>query len=484
MSAPLMLSVSGCRGIVGESLTPELISKFAGAFGGFLVDRAAEARKKNQSVTVVVGRDGRPGGQMVRDAAVAGLTAAGCNVIDIGIAMTPTVGVMTDAIEGAAGGMVFTASHNPQEWNGMKCLVREPHAKFGKVSACAPPKLIADQIIERYKSGQVKLQPWSKVGMVGYLEAEAIETHCAMVDDVLKKLRVAKDIKKAKFSVVLDCVNGAGSTIAPQYLEHLGCKVELHGGESGEPFPHTPEPIAQNLGSLCRAVKKRKAAIGFAQDPDADRLALVDEKGRFIGEEYTLVLAAKALFELGGGGKKPRCAVNMSTSRMIEDLCEAHEAMCFRSAVGEANVVEVMKREGCIIGGEGNGGVILPAVTYIRDSLSAMGLVLGLMAATKLSLSQLVDELPQYSIEKRKVELLRKEDANPAAEKIAAKYSDAHVNRADGVRVDWAHHTSGGAAWLHVRASNTEPIMRLIAEAPTPAAAKAVLDEAAAVIAR
>ena len=482
MSAPLMLSVSGCRGIVGESLTPEVAARFAGAFGGFLVDRAAEARKKKQSVTVVVGRDGRPGGQMIRDAAVAGLTAAGCDVVDIGIAMTPTIGVMVDAIEGAAGGMVFTASHNPQQWNGLKCLVREPHAKVGKVSACAPAQSIADQIIARYRNNEIKLREWHSIGNVGYLENEAIETHCALVDDVLKKLKAHKEIKKARFTVVLDCVNGAGSTIAPQFLEYLGCKVIVQGDQPGEPFPHTPEPIAENLTSLCKAVKKHKAALGFAQDPDADRLALVDEKGRFIGEEFTLVLAAKALFELNGAGRAPRCAVNMSTSRMIEDLCEAHESMCFRSAVGEANVVEVMKREKCIIGGEGNGGVILPQVTYIRDSLSAMAMVLALMAATGLPLSELVDELPRYAIEKRKVDLARKEDALPAIEKIAAAYPTAHINRADGVRIDWQMHPTGSPAWLHVRASNTEPIMRLIAEAGSVAAAKAILDEAARVI--
>ncbi|MBU6411866.1 MAG: phosphoglucosamine mutase [Planctomycetes bacterium] len=488
-NAPLMLSVSGCRGIVGASLSPSVAAGFAAAFGSFVVSRH-KGKSKSRPI-VVVGRDGRPGGTMVRDAAIAGLTGAGCDVVDIDIAMTPTVGVMVDHLS-AAGGMVFTASHNPQQWNGLKCLIRDTDAKKSAVSAAAPDKATADQIINIYKSNSATLAQWDNIGVVCHSAGDATKIHCKKVDAVVNALKARAAIKKAKFKIVLDCVNGAGATIAPAYLRSLGCTVEVHGDEPGQPFPHTPEPLAENLTSLSKAVKKSKAAVGFAQDPDADRLALVDENGRFIGEEYTLVLATRALFELGGVKKNSSTAVNMSTSRMIDDLCASFGARSLRSAVGEANVVEVMKKNKCIIGGEGNGGVIYPAITYIRDSLGAMALVLALMARSKKSLSQLVSEIPSYAIVKQKVELARKEDANPACAKIAAAYRDQSVNTIDGVRIDWstygeqngrAPQPSGGAAWLHVRASNTEPIMRLIAEAPTPDLAQRILSDAAAVIA-
>jgi phosphomannomutase len=254
-------------------------------------------------------------------------------------------------------------------------------------------------------------------------------------------------------------------------------------------FTHTPEPTRENLTGLCKLVKKKKAAVGFAQDPDADRLAIVDERGHYIGEEYTLVLAAEALL---GGAKRRKAkgkgdlvlVTNLSTSRMLDDVAEKYGARVVRTAVGEANVVEAMKREKAagnrvVLGGEGNGGVIWPEVTYVRDSLSSMALVLSLMARTGKKVSELVAEMPAYSIEKRKVEIPRREHARPAVEKLAAEYAAQKLDLQDGVRVDWLEKR----AWLHVRASNTEPIMRLIAEAPTAAEATAILEDAADVIA-
>jgi len=276
----------------------------------------------------------------------------------------------------------------------------------------------------------------------------------------------------------------------------LGCEVEVSGEYEDGVFTHTPEPTRENLTGLCALVKKHRAAIGFAQDPDADRLAIVDERGEYIGEEYTLVLAAEALLSETAKhrdsetGKKKRERVlvtNLSTSRMIDDVAARHGARVIRTAVGEANVVEAMKREAAagrdvVVGGEGNGGVIWPRVTYVRDSLSAMGLVLGLMARRGQKLSEIVASMPSYAIEKRKVELARKEDARPAVEKISKAYAGHGIDLQDGVRVDFAHGPLAGKAWLHVRASNTEPIMRLIAEAPTAGEARGILEEAERVI--
>jgi phosphomannomutase len=289
----------------------------------------------------------------------------------------------------------------------------------------------------------------------------------------------------------------------------LQCELVHLGADDGGVFPHAPEPTKENLQGLCAAMAKLNADVGFAQDPDADRLAIVDERGEYIGEEYTLALAAESLLSAPGRGRPrggPVLVANLSTSRMIDDIAAAHGARVVRTPVGEANVVEAMKREKAaghdvVLGGEGNGGVIWPRVTYVRDSLSAMALVLALMARTGKKVSELVASIPAYAIEKRKVDLARKEDAKPAIDKLAAAYGrggagpmPAGGNRAnsetghrtsgtidlqDGIRIDWPDRR----AWLHVRASNTEPIMRLIAESPSAADSRAILDEAARIIA-
>lgn len=485
--APLMVSVSGCRGIVGASLTPEVAARFAGSFGGWLVDRGDTGR-----AAVVLGRDGRAGGRMIRDAAAAGLAAAGCRVIDLGVAMTPTVGVMTDH-HGADGGMVLTASHNPQEWNGLKCLVRERGLRSAVVSASAPPADLAAQIIARFKEGRAGQARWDRVGDV-QTEPLGVTVH---VSRVLRAIGDAAGIARKKIKVVLDSVNSSGVAAGSALLDSLGCQVVHLGDRDTGLFPHTPEPIRENLGGLCEAVRKHGAAVGFAQDPDGDRLALVDERGEFIGEEYTLALAAMEVLigrrgagggaGGGGGGGGVTMAANLSTSRMIDDVVRTWGgagARVLRTAVGEANVVEAMKAcggddgGGCTLGGEGNGGVIWPEVTYIRDSLSAMALVLRLLARDGRPLSRIVADIPAYAIEKRKVDLRRREDAEPAIRAVSKAYARDRLDTQDGVRVDF----EAKRAWLHVRASNTEPIMRLIAEAPTPAEARAVLDEAARVI--
>lgn len=489
--APLMIGVSGLRGIVGKSLTPEVAARYAAAFGGWLRERANRERgdKWGPRPRVVLGSDGRAGYEAVRDAAAAGLREAGATVADIGIAMTPTVAVVADH-EDADGAVIITASHNPQEWNGIKFLVRDEIGESFPC-ACAPSADVAAQIIARFR-GAAAPDRAQKPGTVQPQSTRSV-WH---LEPVLKGIGDPGPVRARRFRVVLDSVNGAGRFLGRELLAgKLGCELIHQGAEDSGLFPHPPEPLRENLATLSNAVRNLGAEIGFAQDPDADRLAIVDEHGRYIGEEYTLALAAEAL--LSARMTHPGYAhlaenrvvvTNLSTSRMLDDIAAKYGARVIRTPVGEANVVEAMKREAAagrdvVLGGEGNGGVIWPEVTYVRDSLSAMALVLSLMARTGKTVSQLVEGIPAYAIEKRKVDLARKEDAAPAVAALAAAYKSHAIDLQDGVRVDFTHGPLAGKAWLHVRASNTEPIMRLIAEAPSAARATGVLDEAARVIA-
>jgi phosphomannomutase len=492
-----MLGVSGMRGIVGKSLTPDVAARYAGAFATWLRGRTGS---RSRRPSVVLGMDGRLGGDVLMHTAAQALRAAGCDVLVAGTAMTPSIGFVVDDA-GADGGMVITASHNPQEWNGLKLIVRDPAGKprKGAVSASAPAAALAAEVINIYRAGEIA---WQGVEQVGdYLPGSPMlaEAHEEAVLSLLKDSGDLRRLKRRKFTVALDTVGGAGGVWAGRFLEAIGCEVrELypvlkHCGR----FPHTPEPTRENLVELCRATKRWKADIGLALDPDGDRLAIVDDRGRYIGEEYTLALAAESLLsgrvgakpggrtrkgKGGWGGGQPLLVTNLSTSRMLDDVAARHSARVLRTPVGEANVVEVMKREAAagndvVVGGEGNGGVIWPRVTYIRDSLSAMGLVLSLMARTGRSVSELVAEMPAYAIDKRKVDLSRREDAQPAIEALAAAYKDEQIDRQDGIRIDFPSRR----AWLHVRPSNTEPIMRLIAEAPSSEEAARLLDEASTV---
>lgn len=490
--APLMLSVSGCRGIFGQTMTPEVAARFAAVLGTYLRGQStAQAARP----LVVLGRDGRVAGEVLARAAAAGLCASGCDVLDVGVAMTPTVGVMVDA-RGAAGGLVITASHNPQEWNGLKPMMRQAGCGPGVTSASAPTKAFADELIASYFAATQRAGRGEPASLPGPMDAgrvneasrgglglpdEAAQMHLTVVREALNQIGMHDDRASMGIKCVLDSVNGSG-VVAGREL--LGRRLVHHLGSSDSGvFPHTPEPTKENLGGLCRAAAEKQADVGFAQDPDADRLALVDEHGRYIGEEYTLVLCAEAV--LGAMGDKARgqtVCVNLSTSRMIEDVCARHGARVIRTAVGEANVVEAMKRNGSVFGGEGNGGVIWPKVTYIRDSLSGMGLMLGLMARTGKKLSELVADVPAYAIVKRKVDLAGGDmsQAARAVEATKRAYASQRLDTQDGVRVDF----DAERAWLHVRGSNTEPIMRLIAEAPSESVANRILDDAAAVIAR
>ncbi|PHQ79124.1 MAG: hypothetical protein COB69_08570 [Phycisphaera sp.] len=546
--APLMIGVSGLRGIVGESLTPEVVVRYAHAIGAWL-----DSQDPYQDCCdVVVAHDGREGHEMVYIATIAGLLACDWNVIPIGCAMTPTVGHFVQTNNDCAGGVVVTASHNPSEWNGMKCISA---VHDDGTEASAPPVDKASEIVRRYYESDYDLaiipfsdKSWSnhpanptragiRVSGLSEPNSNATFNHArgvrnAIAVNGLNHRSLDKDIHDCDpcFRAVVDSVNASGSEGARLLFEELNISsVPLYGDGSGI-FPHTPEPTKENLsgeGGLCDAVPGLKADVGFAQDPDGDRLAIVDENGAYIGEEYTFVLCAVSILEAmkeqksrgrehaeddaktplpilflemkrendlktpsaslcsapppsgtGEGKTEVVLCTNLSTSRMIDDVAAMYGARVVRTAVGEANVVEAMKklmREGkdVVLGGEGNGGVIWPKVTYVRDSLGSMALVLSLMARTGKTVSELVADVPSYAIVKRKQPLAKKEDAEPAIARVADRYADERVDLQDGVRVDF----DADKAWVHVRASNTEPILRLIAEAPTKERAEAVLDE-------
>ncbi len=455
-SAPLMLSISGARGIVGATMTPETAARFAAAFGSML-RRDTGDRAPN----LVVGFDGRASGSALASAAMAGLAGVGCDVTGLGMTTTPTVGVMIQHL-GCDGGINVTASHNPIEWNGIKCL---------DADGLAPPAPIAENIIDRFRAGNVDWSTGDTCGGIVHRD-DAAEIH---VDKVLKIVDVDA-IRARRFAVVLDSVAASGCIAGRMLLESLGCRINhLHGVPTGV-FPHTPEPTEANLTELAAVTAgDSDASIGFAQDPDADRLAIVDEKGRYIGEEYTLVLAAMRMLQRNGGGP---VAANLSTSRMIDDVCATFAGgSVIRTAVGEANVVQGIRASNATIGGEGNGGVIVPEVCFVRDSLSAMALVLELLATDGRPLSEIVDGLPRYAMIKRKWDLssVGGVEAIPGIlERVRTHWATGSVDDADGVRVDVDR------AWVHVRPSNTEPIVRLIAEAPTASEVDAIGDEAAA----
>lgn len=434
----LIMSVSGVRGLVGKTMTPILAAELGAAWGSHL-----------GGGSVVVGRDSRPSGSMLQCGLVSGLMACGCEAIDLGIVSTPGTALMIRET-GAAGGVVLTASHNPAEWNGVKFLTAQ---------GCAPPPEDAEKVFARYRARDFAYKDHTGVGR----RRNDDSTHERHVGRVLSVVDVDR-IRQRRVRVVLDSVNGAGGLGGRLLLERLGCEVFHINAEANGRFAHTPEPTAENLVDLCDVVLKHRADVGFAQDPDADRLAIVDNTGRYIGEEYTVALAGKHLL-----AKRPGpIAVNLSTSRMIDDLAAAAGATVYRTAVGEANVAAAMIAHGCILGGEGNGGVIDPRIIAVRDSFAGMALVLELLAYDSRPLNQIVDDIPAYVMLKRKYDLSRERiDAWLARMRGSA---DGHVNNSDGIRIDWPQ------GWVHLRASNTEPIARVIAEAADARTATALVD--------
>jgi phosphomannomutase len=446
MTQELIISISGMRGLVGENLFPETAAVYGSAFGAFLKQRHSNKRK----LSVAVGRDSRPSGAMIFSAVASGLAAVGVNIIDLGICSTPAVGVMLRHL-GCDGGIVITASHNPIPYNGIKLLLE---------NGIAPPKPMADQIIERYHQKRVSFVGSLDCGRV-HVNNEANQIHADKVLSIIDKTKIASK----RFKVVLDSVNGAGGPEAILLLESLDCEVIGMNTEPTGLFAHTPEPTVENLTDLCRKVAECGADIGFAQDPDADRLAIVDEKGNYIGEEFTLAFASKFIFSQMRGS----AAANLSTSRMIDDIAERAGCSVIRTPVGEANVANAMIEHKCVIGGEGNGGIIDLRVGPIRDSLVGMALVLGLLTETEKTVSQLAAGVGGYAMHKSKYPADKKQAA-AIIEKAKAVLKDAAVNNSDGCRFDLSD------GWIHIRTSNTEPIMRVIIETRNPDTAQNYID--------
>ena len=425
----LIVSVSGIRGIIGQSLTPAAALAFASALG-----------VHTGGGRIVLGRDGRPSGIMLRHAILAGLTAAGCEVQDVAVASTPTVGLAVRTLH-AAGGIQITASHNPAEWNGLKLFGPD-----GRILSAAEGR----KIQALFEHGEQRRVPWNALGHIhDYRTADNLH-----LDRVLA-LVDGKRIRAAKLKAFVDGNGGAGGPLSRSLLMALGVEVMCHACDGDGVFLHEPEPTATNLRDIGPLVAQNGADIGFALDPDSDRLAILDEQGRYIGEELTLALAAR--FRLSQ--ERGPVVVNMSTSRVTEDVAARYGCRCERSAVGEANVADRMIEIGAVFGGEGNGGVIDPRVGYVRDPFIGMGLILNLMAETGKKLSNLVAELPVYHIVKDKYDVNR-ERLLTLFEALPRHWPEAKENRLDGLRLDWADR------WVHVRPSNTEPIVRVIAEAP------------------
>ena len=445
MASELIVSVSGIRGIIGAGLWPGPALAFAAALGTY-----------HQGRRIVLCRDSRPSGLVLRHAVLAGLLGTGCDVVDLGVAPTPTCGLAVTRLK-AAGAIQITASHNPAPWNGLKLFGGD-----GGVLSAARGK----EVKALYDGGTFRQVPHDQLGAFSEnLQAE--DWHRQRVLELVDVTR----IRSRGLRVLLDANGGAGGPLGKALLVALGCAAVVKGGHADGFFEHPPEPLVENLQGILPLVPQENAALGCVLDPDADRLALIDETGRYIGEELTLALAVLCRLRQERGP----VVINMSTSRVVEDIAKSFNVPCHRSAVGEANVVEKMREAGAVIGGEGNGGVIDPRVGWVRDPFIGMGLVLDLLAESNKTLSAQVAELPAYTIVKDKYEVARERlpHLNAALEK---RWPEAKANRLDGLRLDWDDR------WVHVRPSNTEPIIRVIAEAPERAAAEALCREVATLL--
>jgi len=451
MSDTLMISVSGIRGHVGTDLTPELVARYAAALGAW--SRSAQSVQSVRPA-VVLGRDARTSGPMFARAASAGFMSVGVDVIDLGIVPTPTVQLAVEHHRAGAG-LILTASHNPIEWNALKFVGADGiflDAESGRV------------VRELAERGTPRAN-WAGIGEVRQ-DPEAIARH---LDAILALSVIDLDaIRKRRFRVALDCVRGAGATAIVPLLDRLGCEVHGINLETDGLFPRPPEPVPENLGDLSRLVRDTGSEIGFAIDPDVDRLALVDETGRPIGEDYTLAFAVAAVLDGRSTGETiPTVVVNLSTSLVVEDAARSRGARFVRAPVGEANVARTIREEGALIGGEGNGGVMLPALHIGRDAPLGVALILHLLAATGVTLSHLVAASPRYAIVKAKGP--RGPELRQLFDRLLQRFPDATADERDGLRLAWRDR------WLHVRSSGTEPIVRLIAEAPTVADAEALV---------
>ena len=439
----LMVSVSGIRGRVGEALTPEIVDRYAAGFGAWSLARST-------SKEIVVARDSRVSGPMFHRVVLAALQSVGATVVDLDMAPTPTVQLAVEERH-AAGGLAITASHNPIEWNALKFIGSA--GLFLDPAEAAAMRAFVDRGFGRVT--------WDRIGVVSRDE-RAIGSH---IDRILKLAVLdVEAIRRKHFRVALDTCHGAGSTIFPQLLAALGCEVEAINDTPDGLFHRPPEPVAENLGELSDLVRRTRSSIGFATDPDVDRLALVDETGRAIGEDYTLALAARVVLRRRPGPM----VVNLSTSRIVDDMVAEFGGAVIKAPVGEVNVAVRMRDEGAVVGGEGNGGVILPELHLGRDAPLAAALILQLLVDEGLSLGGIVARFPQYRIVKDKLD--RPDGPLDAVyESLRAAFNDAEVDQQDGLRLSWPDR------WVHVRPSGTEPIVRVIAEAPTEDDARSLI---------
>lgn len=440
----LIKSISGIRGTiggnVGDNLTPLDAVKFASAYGSWLLKR----NESKSKLTVVIGRDARISGKMISSLVANTLVGLGIDVIDLGLSTTPTVEVAVP-LEKADGGIILTASHNPKQWNALKLLNEK--GEF----------LNADDgslILEMAENDDYL---FAKVDDLGIYSKNKyyVQKH---IDEVLNlELVDVEAIKKANFKVVVDAVNSTGGIFIPALLERLGVEcVKLYCEPNGQ-FPHNPEPLKEHLGDISKLVVEENADCGIVVDPDVDRLALVCEDGSMFGEEYTLVACADYVLSKKSGNT----VSNLSSSRALRDVTEKHGGTYKASAVGEVNVVELMKDSNAIIGGEGNGGIIYPASHYGRDSLVGVALFLSLLAHKKMSCRKLRDTYPSYFMSKNKIQLTPQIDVDKILETMASNYKNEDVSTIDGVKIDFENE------WVHLRKSNTEPIIRIYTESTT-----------------
>lgn len=435
---PLKISVSGVRGIVGESLTPQIAARFASAFGTYLGQGQ-----------ILVGQDSRPSGLMLKKAVFSGLLATGCQPVEVGILPIPTILFLTREKK-ARGAVVITASHNPLNWNGLKFI--GPEGLYLRASE-------VEEFLDIFHQGEFIFVPSNRI-KPALREKKAGMLH---LQKILGRLKV-RAIRNRRFRVVADCANGAGATLLPYFLQELGCEVLLINTEITGSFAHQSEPTPENLRELCRKVKEFKADLGLAQDADADRLALIDEQGRAFGEDMTLTLAVAYVLSK----KRGPVVVNLSASMVIEDIASRYRAPVFRTKTGESNVVEKMLEVKAAIGGEGNGGIIWPEVHPCRDSFTATGLVLEFLAESGKKLSELVESFPDYSLIKDKLSCPT-ELAFRAVLELSHKYKMENISTVDGLKITWKD------SWVHLRPSNTEPIIRLMAESKSTATTRRII---------
>lgn len=448
----LIKSISGIRGTIGgaqgENLTPIDAVKYAAAYGSWIKTQRDKTHYK-----VVVGRDARISGHMVQQLVMQTLVGMGIDVIDLGLSTTPTVEVAV-TMEHADGGIILTASHNPKQWNALKLL----NNKGEFLNAAA-----GQEILDLADKGTIEFSEVDDLGEITINDAY-IDLH---IDDILDLPLVNTDaIKRAGFKVVVDAVNSTGGIAVPLLLEALGVTpVKLYCDPTGE-FPHNPEPLKEHLGDLMVLVKKEQADFGLVVDPDVDRLAFVDENGAMFGEEYTLVAVADYVLQHNPGNT----VSNMSSSRALRDVTEKYNGTYTASAVGEVHVVEKMKETHAVIGGEGNGGIIYPELHYGRDSLVGIALFLSHLAEEKVSVSELRKRYTSYFMSKKKIALTPQLDVDGLLKAMEAKYASEQINTIDGVKIDFAEN------WVHLRKSNTEPIIRIYTEAKSQEAADSLAD--------